>query len=102
MIVFETETVQTEICIDLFHFRFGIIRYVCILYPTKYNTFFSIRRTLQYSALTWILAIAIDAPNFMDGVGAHVYDTKALQCVFDRLKIGYTFTVRSTNVYINL
>ena len=77
-----------------FCFVFFSLRYVCILYPGKYNALFSIRRTYVYAALTWLLACLIDVPNFIDGVGQHVYDVKTLQCIFDRLKIGYTFTVR--------
>ena len=65
-----------------------------------YNRIFSIQNTQYYSILTWILAFFVDLPNFL-GVGAHVYDIKSLQCIFDRLKVGYTITVCNCSAHLD-
>ena len=55
---------------------------------------FTIKYTLALCALAWLLAGLIVLPNFIDGVGGNVYDTKTLQCIFNRLEQIYTITVK--------
>lgn len=72
---------------------------MCIFYHVAYIKIFSISKTICYCVTTWVIGLAIDIPNFF-GFGDHVYDTKALACVFDRLKIAYTATFCIVCIYI--
>lgn len=45
---------------------------------------FTVKKTLIYCGITWLVGISIDLPNLL-GWGGHYYDLKTLNCVWDRL-----------------
>jgi hypothetical protein len=98
-------------------------RYVCIFYHASYNKTYSIRNTIYFSISTWIVAFIINAPNFSskfllidfsqkvskifnksqqikDDIAGFFFDRKTLQCVFNRLKIGYTWAFSISCIFI--
>ncbi|RNA16468.1 melatonin receptor type 1B-B-like [Brachionus plicatilis] len=62
----------------------AINRYVHICHHSVYNKIFTIKKTLIYCCITWMIGISIDFPNLL-GWGGHYYDLKTLNCVWNRL-----------------
>nr|QVK45856.1 G protein-coupled receptor [Proales similis] len=61
-----------------------IRRYIHICHQNLYEKAFTVRKTILYCAITWVIGFAIDLPNVL-GWGGHYYDLKTLNCVWNRL-----------------
>nr|QVK45861.1 G protein-coupled receptor [Proales similis] len=74
-------------------------RFIAILYPNGYSSWFTVKKAILYCAATWILALLLETINFTE-IGGHVYDLKAKGCFFNRLKKEFTATFVVACIYL--
>lgn len=67
----------------------AINRCICITYNNTYLTWYTLRRTVFYSVIPWIVCMLLEMPNYI-GWGGHGFDHKAMMCIYGRTTYSYT------------
>ncbi|RUS83676.1 hypothetical protein EGW08_008582, partial [Elysia chlorotica] len=68
-------------------------RYVFVCHNMVYDRIFTKKACVVMCVSVWILAFFLEFPNFI-GVGAHTFDKKSHQCIWDRTaSFAYTLVV---------
>lgn len=67
----------------------AINRFVCITYHKVYLSWYTLRRTILYALIPWIICMLLEMPNYI-GWGGHGFDHKAMMCIYGRTTYSFT------------
>ena len=69
----------------------AVNRYFCVVRPNDYRTVFSIKKTLGYIALVWLLACSFSVSPLLFGIEHYAFQPGKVLCVYPfEINIAYT------------